>query len=108
MQIRAKITPLHIREALEAQKQGRTLESPLSVALERDGYKGASHSPNQKYDCMWAYDAKGERYLKIKLSKRAMTMLGAWWANKVCTPSTYILDATVDLVGSDNAKGDNA
>ena len=46
MQIRIQITANDIRVALDRHRKGWTMESPVSVALERNGYKGAVHSPD--------------------------------------------------------------
>lgn len=109
MQIRVQVTPADIRKALDRLDKGYSMESPLSVALERDGYKGAVHSPNQAHPGMWCYDVTGKNYLRVKLTKRAMLFLSAWWKNKTAVPNTYILTASVDLVEPHfpgHAKGD--
>jgi len=93
MQIRIKVTPADIRKALERHKTGFVMDSPLSVAMERQGYKGAVHSPNKAYAGMWAYNAPGTAIMRVALSRRAMIALGAWWANQKASESTYILDA---------------
>lgn len=69
------------------------MDSPLSVAMERQGYKGAVHSPNKAYPGMWAYNADGTAIMRVSLSKRAMIALSAWWSHQKAVESTYILDA---------------
>lgn len=100
MQLKIKVTPRDVRIALERHKKGWTMESPLTVALEREGYKGAVHSTNLKWPAMWAYNAAGTRLMKIALSRRAMSTLSLWWANKLTSltePITFFLDAETAL-----------
>lgn len=93
MQIRIQITASDIRKALDRHSKGFTLESPLSVALERQGHKGAVHSPNDRYPAMWAYNAAGTHILKIHLSKRALLALRMWRKRQSAWETTYVVQA---------------
>lgn len=94
MQIRIKITANDIRIALDRQSKGFTMESPVTVFLERSGYKGAVHSPDRSHQGSWCYDPTGANYLKIHHSKRLHKMLTVWWRTQVCIPNTYIVQAS--------------
>lgn len=91
MQIRIQITANDIRVALDRHQKGWTMETPVSVALERNGYKGAVHSPDGKH--LWCYDVTGKTYMKVPYSKRLHRTLAVWRKTQVCIPATYIVDA---------------
>lgn len=97
MQIKIQITAADIRKALDRHSKGFTLESPLSVALERQGHKGAVHSPSDSYPAMWAYNAAGTHILKIQLSKRAMLALRMWRKRQISWETTYLVSAAVAM-----------